>query len=102
MASLRISALGDASPVAKPTDMLAVDRTTGTSATTKATLAQLFAAMGIAAYTVATLPTGATGRIIFVSDGRKAGEGSSAGTGVVCQWNGSNWITADAGTTVAS
>lgn len=99
MASLRISALGVGSPAALPTDALAVERT---AATTKATLAQLFAAMGIAAYTVATLPTGATGRIIFVSDGRKSGETGGNGTGVVCQWNGSNWITADAGATVAA
>lgn len=102
MASLRISDLGNASPVAKPTDMVAVDRTSDTSATTKATLAQVFAAMGVVAYTVGTLPTGTSGRIIFVSDGRKVGEGAAAGTGVLCNWNGSNWITVDAGTTVAS
>lgn len=54
-------------------------------------------------YTVATLPAaGTAGRTAFASDGRKAAEGVGAGTGVLVFDDGSNWIAADTGATVAA
>lgn len=54
-------------------------------------------------YTVATLPAaGDAGRIAFVSNGRKNGEGAAAGTGVLVFDDGTAWIASDSGTTVAA
>jgi len=52
--------------------------------------------------TVANLPTGSEGDIAFASNGRKAGEGGGAGTGVLVFHDGSNWIAVDTGATVAA
>lgn len=101
MASIRINALPGLTASLGTADMFAVDLGAG-NVTRKATLAQVAAGLGLRPFTVATLPTGYTGGFIFVTNGRKVGEGSGAGTGVVCSWNGSNWITIDAGTTVAA
>ena len=38
-------------------------------------------------YTFANLPTGYDGRIVWCSDGRKTGEGATAGTGVPAYYN---------------
>jgi hypothetical protein len=37
---------------------------------------------GLAVYAFAALPTGFNGRMVFVTDGRKGGEGAGAGTGL--------------------
>jgi hypothetical protein len=42
-------------------------------------------------YTVAGLPTGAAGRTAYASNGRKAGEGAGAGTGVPVYHDGTAW-----------
>ncbi len=54
-------------------------------------------------YTVNTLPAaGTSGRDSFATDGRKAGEGAGAGTGVAVFDDGANWIAVDTGATVAA
>lgn len=50
----------------------------------------------------ADLPAGEEGQITFVSNGRKAGEGVGAGTGVLAFHDGSTWIAVDTGTAVAA
>lgn len=50
----------------------------------------------------ADLPTGTEGRIIYVSDGRKNGEGAGLGTGVLAFYDGAAWIAVDTGTAVAA
>lgn len=42
-------------------------------------------------YTVATLPAGGNGRTVYVSNGRKIGEGAAAGTGVMAVYSNSQW-----------
>lgn len=50
----------------------------------------------------ADLPAaGKKGRVIFVIDGRKAGEGAGAGTGVCAYDDGSNWYRFSDDTVVA-
>lgn len=70
----------------------------------KSTLANLVAKMlGIGSSTVAGLPSASpAGMFLMVTDGRKSGEGAAAGTGVLCQSNGTNWKTVDTGGTVAA
>lgn len=70
--------------------------------TWRTTLSNLLTQMGIASVAFASLPSGVTDKMVFVTDGRKSGEGSGAGTGVLCRYNGSAWKTVDAGTTVAN
>jgi hypothetical protein len=53
-------------------------------------------------YTVAGLPTGAAGRIAYASNGRKNGEGSASGTGVLVFHDGTAWRAVDTGATVAA
>lgn len=53
-------------------------------------------------YTAATLPVQSTGAIIYVSDGRKNGEGASAGTGVMAFSDGTAWRACDTGATVSA
>ncbi len=53
-------------------------------------------------YAVADLPTGVAGQLAFATDGRKNGEGSAAGTGVMVFSDGSNWCACDTGATVAA
>lgn len=50
----------------------------------------------------ADLPSGSEGQQIYVTDGRKNGEGAGLGTGVVAFHDGSNWIAVDTGATVAA
>lgn len=51
----------------------------------------------------ADLPAaGQSGRVVFVTNGRKAGEGAGAGSGVLAFDDGSNWIAVDTGTIVAA
>jgi len=59
-----------------------------------------FAAMPI--YANANLPTGYNGRVAFVSDGRKGGEGAGAGTGVPCYYDAAStsWLTFSGDTAV--
>lgn len=52
-------------------------------------------------YGSSTLPIQA-GSQSYASDGRKAGEGGGAGTGVLTFYDGSNWIACDTGATVAA
>ncbi len=68
----------------------------------KVTVANILTSLGCVSVAFASLPSGYTGGMIYVTDGRKVGEGSGLGTGVVCTWNGSNWITIDDGSTVAN
>ena len=77
---------------------------TSASADRKTTLANLLAKLlGVGTSTVSGLPSAATaGKFLLVTDGRKVGEGAAAGTGVLCQSNGTNWKTVDDGSTVAS
>lgn len=52
--------------------------------------------------TFAALPAaGQAGRVLFVSDGRKNGEGAGLGTGILVFDDGTNWKTSDTSTTVA-
>jgi len=55
-------------------------------------------------YTVATLPTisGSGIYVAFASDGRKSGEGAGVGTGVLCYWDGSDWIAEGTAAAVAA
>lgn len=50
----------------------------------------------------ADLPAGSEGDIIYVTDGRKGGEGPGLGTGVLCFKDGSAWIAVDTGAAVAA
>lgn len=50
----------------------------------------------------ADLPTGEEGQVIYVSNGRKAGEGAGLGSGVLAFHDGSNWIAVDTGAAVAA
>ena len=56
----------------------------------------------LATYTVGTLPTGVIGQLVWVSNGRKGGEGVGAGTGVVAFWNTTttNWMRVEDNTQV--
>lgn len=101
MATIQIQALTALTKTQiKATDKFAL----GTSDnTTRAVLIDTFLEfLGIQTFDFADIPTGYAGGMIFVLNGRKAGEGAAAGTGVLCTWNGSNWITTDAGSTVAA
>lgn len=54
-------------------------------------------------YTVANLPSSASaGQIAYATNGRKNGEGSGAGTGVLCFRDGSAWRACDTGATAAA
>lgn len=53
-------------------------------------------------YTVATLPTVGAARVAYASNGRKAGEGSGAGTGVQVFCDATAWRAVDTGATVAA
>lgn len=53
-------------------------------------------------YTVAGLPTGSAGRIAFATNGRKNGEGSGSGTGVLVFHDGTAWRASDTGATAAA
>lgn len=53
-------------------------------------------------FTVANLPSGAAGRMAYASNGRKNGEGSGAGTGVLVFHDGSSWKACDTGATVSA
>jgi hypothetical protein len=53
-------------------------------------------------FTVAGLPTGAVGNTAYASNGRKNGEGSGSGTGVMVFKDASAWRAADTGATVAA
>lgn len=58
--------------------------------------------LGLASYTVAGLPAGTAGNVAYASNGRKAGEGAGAGTGVLVFKDATNWIACDTGATVAA
>jgi len=63
--------------------------------------ANVLPAVGV--YTVANLPTDVTaGQTAYASDGRKAGEGAGAGTGVLAFRDGTAWRACDTGATVAA
>lgn len=53
-------------------------------------------AVGLASYAKASLPTGSTGQVIYVSDATGAHV-----TGSVAFYNGTHWIDVTTGTTVA-
>jgi hypothetical protein len=58
---------------------------------------------GVSTYTVANLPTDVVAnQIAYASNGRKNGEGSGAGTGVLVFRDGTAWRACDTGATVAS
>jgi hypothetical protein len=48
-------------------------------------------AQSLAQYALADLPVGFEGRVVFVTDGRKTGEGAAAGTGVPAYWSAAAW-----------
>jgi len=58
----------------------------------------------IRSFTVANLPTTgvAAGLLAYASNGRKAGEGAGAGTGVLVFRDGANWIAVDTGAPVTA
>lgn len=70
----------------------------------KTTLQNLISkVLGVGASTVAGLPSASPARkLLLVTDGRKVGELAGAGSGVLCQSDGTNWKTCDDGSTVAS
>lgn len=41
--------------------------------------------------TVAALPTGAEGQMLYATDGRKVGEGAGSGTGVPVYFSSGQW-----------
>lgn len=45
----------------------------------------------LAAYTVATMPTGVVGSIIYASNARKSSEAAGAGTGVIAYYSNGHW-----------
>ncbi|HNX94900.1 MAG TPA: DUF2793 domain-containing protein [Holophaga sp.] len=47
--------------------------------------------VSLATYTVAALPAGSIGQVVFVSNGRKVAEGAGAGTGCVAAFSGGAW-----------
>ncbi|WP_245238665.1 DUF2793 domain-containing protein [Methylobacterium platani] len=47
--------------------------------------------MRLASYTVATVPAGSAGMLVYVSNGRKPAEGAGGGTGVVACYSNGNW-----------
>lgn len=50
----------------------------------------------------ADLPAGTEGQIIYVSNGRKAGQGAGLGTGNLAFHDGSTWIAVDTGAPLAA
>ena len=57
----------------------------------------------VVALAFASLPAaGQGGRLLFVTDGRKTGEGAAAGTGVLAYDDSVAWRRVDDGTTVAA
>lgn len=56
----------------------------------------------LGSFTVAGLPTGAVGNTAYASNGRKNGEGSGSGTGVMVFRDATAWRAADTGATVAA
>ncbi len=57
---------------------------------------------GVVALAFASLPAaGQAGRLLFVTNGRKTGEGAGVGTGVLAYDDGTAWRRVDDGTTVA-
>ncbi|TNC12255.1 hypothetical protein FF100_15565 [Methylobacterium terricola] len=42
-------------------------------------------------YTVATLPAGSNGTVVYASNARKVTEGAGAGTGVIAFYSNGNW-----------
>ncbi len=87
-----------------PADMLPLDAKTGRwKPTWNSFLQALAAGPADASYTVAGLPANAApGQRAFASDGRKPGEGPGFGTGMLCFFDGSNWISVSSGTAVAA
>jgi len=73
---------------------LAVSMTPGPNDAALATQGSLVAD-ALARYAYLDLPTGFQGRMAFVTDGRKGGEGVGAGTGVPCYYDstGADWFT---------
>jgi hypothetical protein len=59
-------------------------------------------ALKLASFTVASLPAGIAGRIVFASNGRKNGEGAGAGSGTLVYADGSAWRRVSDDTTVAA
>src|SRR5208282_2907443 len=51
-------------------------------------------------YTVSALPAGTIGDIALASDGCANGQGTGAGTGVLCFYDGTAWRACDTGQTV--
>lgn len=101
MSLVRIKAMTNLAVPVKPADRFAVSLDTPDSDRSVA-FSALLGSMGIAPCLFAAIPAGFAEGMIYVTDGRKVGEGAGAGTGVVCRWNGANWKTVDAGTTVAN
>jgi hypothetical protein len=56
----------------------------------------------VPSYTVAGLPMGAIGQLAYASNGRKNGEGSGSGTGVLVFKDATAWRACDTGATVAA
>ena len=57
----------------------------------------------VVALAFASLPAaGQAGSLLFVTDGRKTGEGAGVGTGVLAYDDGTAWRRVDDGTTVAA
>lgn len=72
--------------------MAALTATAGTfSGALSATTGTFSAPVSPGSYTVATLPAGTAGMMAYASNGRKAGEGAGAGTGVLALYTNSAW-----------
>ena len=74
--------------------VLVADQATGNTA--------FKALVGTASYTVATLPAGINGALAFASNGRKIGEATGSGTGVVVAFSNGQWRRLSDDTVVAS
>lgn len=76
--------IGKRSSAGVVTDYVSVNDQTGVTS--------FSSAIGLASFTVATLPTTATpGQVAYASNGRKSGEAAAAGTGVPVYYSNSAW-----------
>lgn len=63
----------------------------GVGTTSPATRLDVAGLIRAGSYTVATLPTGVVGALAYATNGRKVGEASGAGTGVIVYYSNGAW-----------
>lgn len=91
--TIRITGLTSTSP--EIADEFAIEDVSENE-TRKTTISSTLSMLGIEFSSVAGLGSAATANIFkFATDGRKAGEGVGAGTGILVRSDGTNWRTVD-------